>query len=265
MKNYGYNLSIYDYIIQNGQLDNLKCVMSPEINCCWDKLTCNNVAWKNNWRKNIHVNVSIRLDILKWLHAKGCKFCAKLCEYAAENGYLPILKWVDTIIPIKIGSHSDEIEYPWNKNACALAVSNNHFDILKWLYENGCPLDIKTSVGAALNGNLDILKWFRTEFNENNCPRGRDETTCSSAASNGNLDILKYLRKNNCPRGRDESTCISAAENGYLNILIWARKNGCKWSREVCKRAKNNKYHHVLEWTCKNGCECDGDYHMIET
>ena len=54
-------------------------------------------------------------------------------------------------------------------------------------------MDSRTSVYAAENGHLEVLKWLR----ENGCPW--NEWTCKNAAGNGHLEILKWARENGCP------------------------------------------------------------------
>jgi len=50
----------------------------------------------------------------------------------------------------------------WDVRACSAAVAEGHFEVLKWMRENGIPLDDVCSV-AAEGGHLEILKWLKTE------------------------------------------------------------------------------------------------------
>jgi hypothetical protein len=71
------------------------------------------------------------LDILKWAREKGCRWNEWTCFHAATGGHLEILKW------------ARENGCPWDKWTCAAAYED-HLDIFKWAVENGCPWNIKT-------------------------------------------------------------------------------------------------------------------------
>ena len=49
------------------------------------------------------------------------------CNYAAENGYLDVVKW------------ARENGSKWDLDVCTYAALNGHLDVLKWARENGCP------------------------------------------------------------------------------------------------------------------------------
>ena len=99
---------------------------------------------------------------------------------------------------------------------------------LKWWIDNkSYKLTVKTSKYIAMSGNLEVLKWARS----NGCPW--DVITCSFAAKNGHLEVLKWARSNDCPW--DEYTCRNAARNGHLEVLKWARSNGCPWNEDMCR------------------------------
>ena len=59
----------------------------------------------------------------------------------------------------------------------------------------------ETSIAAAERGDLEMLRWLRSE----GCPW--NEETCTAAASEGHLDVLKYLHENGCPW--NEETWVS--------------------------------------------------------
>ena len=49
---------------------------------------------------------------------------------------------------------------------CTYAAMHGHLEVLKWLRDNDCPLNLRTSSCAAEGGHLDVLKWLR----DNGCP-----------------------------------------------------------------------------------------------
>ena len=96
----------------------------------------------------------------------------------------------------------------------------NELELLRWVREEKeCDWDWKASNVAAINGNLDMLKYCC----ENGCEI--HEGTCANAARNGHLDCLEYLRSKNCPW--DSWVCKEAHENNHMDILTYAVKNKC--------------------------------------
>ena len=104
----------------------------------------------------------------------------KLCNMAAKDGHLEVLKW------------ARENGCEWNSNTCANAAENGHLEVLKWARENGCEWNSNTCAYAAQNGHLEVLKWAR----ENGCKWNSE--TCTYAAQNGHLEVLKWARENGC-------------------------------------------------------------------
>jgi len=103
---------------------------------------------------------------------------------------------------------------------CAEVAVRNDLKLLRWVREEKeCAWDYRTSGAAAINGNLDILKYCV----ENGCEV--HEGTCAGAAKNGHLDCLEYLRSKNCPM--DERTCKRAHENNHIDVLTYAVRNKC--------------------------------------
>lgn len=96
----------------------------------------------------------------------------------------------------------DEITYmkgDWTKfdinKVCEIAAKNNWFDLLIWATQDGNNYECndKVSKYAALNGNLEMLKWcfLRTKYIIN-------DHICKYAAKGGNLKMLKWLINNAC-------------------------------------------------------------------
>jgi len=103
---------------------------------------------------------------------------------------------------------------------CWRVTDTNDLKLLRWVREEKeCDWDYKTSVTAALNGNLDMLKY--------SCENGCEvrEGTCTTAAKYGHLACLEYLRSKNYPW--DERVCEQAHKNNHIDILTYAVKNKC--------------------------------------
>ena len=66
-------------------------------------------------------------------------------------------------------------------------------DRLKYLQENGCPLDDYACTGSSSRGYLECLKLAH----KSGCPL--HEIAILDAAYNDHFDCLKYLHENGCP------------------------------------------------------------------
>ena len=65
---------------------------------------------------------------------------------------------------------------------------------MQWLTtQEGFELDRELFVFVCECGNLEIMKWLRSE----GCPWGA--SACRGAASNGHLDVLKWAVDKGCP------------------------------------------------------------------
>jgi len=109
--------------------------------------------------------------MLKYLHENGCRYPVNLAN-VVDNG----------------NSVRDE---------------NSRLEVLKYLrtefYKNECPFDEEeVGIRAAKNGYLEIIKYLH----ENGCPLNDSPLStrvCDFAAENNHLEVLKYLHKNGYP------------------------------------------------------------------
>ena len=67
------------------------------------------------------------VDLLEFLHEKGCPWDEDTCSEAAEYGHLECLKY------------AHENGCPWDQWTCRQAARNGHLECLKYAHENGCP------------------------------------------------------------------------------------------------------------------------------
>jgi hypothetical protein len=66
-------------------------------------------------------------------------------------------------------------------------------DALKYLRNNGCPIDEYASRAAAEWGRLEGLKWLLESS------RRPEKDACACAASRGHFERLKWMRANGVP------------------------------------------------------------------
>ena len=108
---------------------------------------------------------------------------------------------------------------------CSEVALMNKLEYLVWLREvKNCDWDSLTIIAAAEKGNLAMVKYCF----ENGCPM--DEDACWCAAQYGHLDVLKYLHENDCPW--DSDTCRSAHEYNRIDCLNYLIEQRCPgWER----------------------------------
>ena len=94
------------------------------------------------------------VELLQFLHEKGCPWDEWTCHYAALNDHLECLKY------------AHENGCPWNESynkdtdtfegTCSNAAKNGHLECLKYAHEKGCPWDEWTCSEAAREGHLRV-------------------------------------------------------------------------------------------------------------
>jgi hypothetical protein len=131
----------------------------------------------------------------------------------------------------------------------SLKYLTSNLSLLKYGYENGCPLStrtIKNILNVANKESLECLKYAK----ENGCPWS--EETCDCAAQKGHLECLKYAHENGCLW--NEWTCAYAAQKGHLECLKYAHENGCPWTSMACNTAASNGHLECVKYCKDNGC-----------
>lgn len=197
------------------------------------------------------------LTVVKWLFERGCQWNKSICECAAESGNLELVKWVIDRI--------DGEQYIPDIMTLQYATTSEHFEVLKWLQQNGMPPEklIFPCGFAAKDGRMDLIKLYR----DIGCPW--DIWMFSHAAEGGHLDILKWLKDQ---LDNDELTLatvdyatvcthaqVHAASKGHLIVLEWLIDNGCLWDKRSCVVAARGGHLHILKWLKENGCPSDNE------
>jgi hypothetical protein len=99
-------------------------------------------------------------------------------------------------------------------------AATNDLKLLRWVREEKeCAWNFRTSGQAAMQGNLDMLKYCC----ENGCEV--DARQCAAAAKFGQLACLEYLRSKNIPWNK--WVCKLAHERNHIDVLTYAVKNKC--------------------------------------
>jgi Ankyrin repeats (3 copies) len=192
--------------------------------CEWDWSACSAAA------KHGH------LDVLKWLREQGCPWeWDEICGDAALSGSVEMLLYLqdqgceyneDTMIGAAMRGHRAVCEYlvaeqrPTDRYACQEAAENGHFEVVRFLHENGCPWEVENICSAAAGqGSIELLQYLKQQGRVFNVRAMR------YAARGGHLHACQYLRAEQCPW--DTMACHSAACEGHLSTLRWLREQGC--------------------------------------
>lgn len=155
-------------------------------------------------------------------------------DYAAENGYLEVIKWLHA--NKKVGCTKSPIDY---------AAEYGHMEIVKWLHKNTsfrCTTDAIDY--AAENGHLEIVKWIHNNIQGSYCT----DWAMNFAACNGHLEVVKWLFINK--KKYTYHAMAYAAAYGYLETVKFLYENNqsaCSIETAIQYAERNNHYK-VIEY-----------------
>ena len=150
------------------------------------------------------------LDLLEYAGFNVSKLGWSICECTSVS----TLEWawinIDWGAKDKRGTVQDQAWF------CAEVTDTNKLELLKWVREmKKCEWDKWTIIGAAWEGNLEMLKYCFA----NGCPYDEQESS-RNAAGRGHLDCLRFLFDKVKPsRETEYSSAIAAVKEGRIDIL----------------------------------------------
>ena len=101
---------------------------------------------EDKWSLMISFVCSGNIKAVQWAYANGCPFYDEtLCKAAADSKNMDMLQWL----------HNKGC--PWDESTCVAAALGGCFEMLQWLHNEGCPWGVETCAAAAVNGNLEML------------------------------------------------------------------------------------------------------------
>lgn len=205
--------------------------------CPLDFKTCNAASRGNQF------------EILKWLRKKGCQMNENVCENAAENGNLEMVKWTLDFFP--------KLENNTKLTMLEMAAKSGNIELLLWMQENKLKWNESVCSAAAASGKLEALKFLR----DKNCPW--DGQTFYSAAAAGHWDILYYCEEQNCKK-ITSGLMAAVAKTGNLEILQWLHEvKGCKLEPQVVLSAISGGSLECLEYAISHGCPIPKGFNVI--
>jgi len=106
--------------------------------------------------------------------------------------------------------------------------------VLKWLREAGCPWGEETNAAAAKGGHFEVLKWLM----ENGCIDEESPTLCETLVEAGNIEHLKWARSKGCEWSQESHH--HAIKSGSIEMLEYVNaENEHLWDykEEMCRTA----------------------------
>jgi hypothetical protein len=116
-----------------------------------------------------------------------------------------------------------------------MAAYEGRLDVLKWLFEKGCPISRNLCAsGAMISGHVHILQWMK----DNGITGEWRDYHMYSAANRGRLEVVKWLRADGCPW--DEKACLFAGSCKSWDTLQYLVDNKCPgWEKAAIKYAEH--------------------------
>ncbi|EGG22235.1 hypothetical protein DFA_04353 [Cavenderia fasciculata] len=154
---------------------------------------------------------------------------------ACRNGYLEIIKMIDSIKGIKIKKKAMDtassmgfidIFLHFNRtevcttDAMDFAAGNGYFEMVKFLHEHRSEgATTKAMNWAARNGFINIVKYLAEHRSE-----GATTDAIDGAAENGHIDVIRYLQEHRS-EGATSNAMDWAAENGHIDVIRYLHFN----------------------------------------
>ncbi len=166
------------------------------------------------------------------------------CSQVAKTNKLELLKWI-----------REEKKCPWDSRTITAAAIQGNLEMVKYCVANYCLIDSEACAYAALNGHLEILKYLRESavgIRVANAPW--DWRIAAWAAENGHLHILEYLveRKYN---KYNELACVYAAKNGHFDCLKYLHETAkAPWDSRAVREAQWNNHTECVQYLLDNNC-----------
>ena len=173
-----------------------------------------------------------------WEHKPSWLHETSFCWRVAETNKLELLKWA-----------REEKKCEWDEWTINAAAEQGNLEMVKYCVANECPIDEDACACAALEGQLECLKYLHEE-----AKAPWDSWTATRAAQNGHLHILEYLVE----RKYDQYSvlaCEVAAQNGQLDCLKYLHETAkAPWDEDAIRSARKNNHPDCVQYLLDNNC-----------
>lgn len=197
-----------------------------------------------------------RIDMLELLFEYGskCRTPLKLCGYAALNGHLECLRYLDSrkvpiesaLIEAARGGSIECLKFLWDDNAIGStfeeSIRNNNKECADYIISKIHTPTVEQMVAAAEANNLEYVKILR----EKGCAWSNEVT--SAASSHEDPTLFKYLLEQGCPADEDSYLYIS------INALEIARSHKVPWNDWTLAHFVEEDYPYHVRYALENGC-----------
>eukprot|EP00953_Heterococcus_sp_UTEX-ZZ885_P002106 1644-Heterococcus_DN1.PRE.5 len=223
----GYQLpyDICDYAARCGHVDTLRWLQ--------------NYGGELTARTSEGAAAGAHLCVLEFLRDEGCEWDETACAAAAKHGHLFILRWLH------------EEGCPWfEEDICSDAAVSGSTEVLLYLMQQGCVLNLDTMRSAAMMGHLAICQFLVAE----QCPF--DAGACTLAAQSGCMEVMRFLIESGCPWDVD-AISVRAAESGDMQLLQYLKQQGGMFSEDVMRAAAHAGDVHLCRYLYDEQCPWD--------
>lgn len=209
-------------------------------------------------------------EVVKWIHAKRCRFNKHVLDGAAIGGCMDIVQLMFSEpralskyagceamdlaaaynrLDIVQFLHKHGLEHCCSTKAMDMAAANGHHEVVRWLHANrteGCT--VMAMDDAAANGHLTMVQWLQAKYSEL-----RSSHTLDRAAAAGQLHVVQYVHSQGqipCTKAGTKG----AASNGHLNVVQWLHANrpDAVWTQEAIDQAAENGHLAVVTFLSQN-------------
>jgi hypothetical protein len=160
------------------------------------------------------------------------------CWKVAETNKLELLKWI-----------REEKQCEWDVATSRTAALQGNLEMVKYCVANKCPINEEACAFAANDGHLECLKYLREE-----AKAPWDWRSAAWAAKNGHLHILEYLVERKYDK-YDEDVCVFAAVYGHFDCLKYLHETAkAPWDEKAVREAHENNQPECLQYLLDNNC-----------
>ena len=163
---------------------------------------------------------------------------------AIRKGDLNLLAWMCSQAQSKYGFTFCTYE------GLVVAATCGNLEVLKWLrsQDPSCELDCALFRTAARNGRVEVVAWLRSQIQP---PCRWDRPVCRAAAARGQLEVLQWMQSLDHPCHWPTRLCEIASRNGHLEVLQWLRSQDPPrpWIHAWClQNAQFGPHPETIEW-----------------
>lgn len=133
----------------------------------------------------------------------------------------------------------------------AAAAKRGFLKVLRWLMDQGCPIDGTALSEAARSGHVDCLRYLYKA----GC--ACDANVYQACVEGGSVACLTYLEQIGCPRS--PNAALSAVRKGHADMLRHLHQAGARLHPVMCIEAVNAGSVACLRYLCARGCLTDID------